>query len=456
MADLELLAQATCRDVLGARDLTAICRHRGFNAPAGGKEALASFVAPRLLSPDGAARAMASLEEPWLVVLHRIAMEDGPIGLDDLRAAVQTEVRSYEADYPAFFRKVADGLLSRGVVIVEDRPPMGSRGGSRFARFSFHLPEAHRPLLPPFPAPTQPLSAAVEPGRSLRFCREAIREAARRASSRPASVSEGLLDRIASIISFDEGRLLIGGSGARDAAAFLRKVRALWAAGGAKSCRLAFRAAGHVLSHVATGRGVTVNDLRGALSRMGLKASDDDLARFCEEGHQAGFLAGERGCYRALPDPGEGGNEEELSFGEVKGGIEVDLDRTGLGPLLELASVSRVEPVGGALRLIPNVVLLGRAGDGLGALPALRRVRGSSAAFEQAADHVERRHGRLILHEGLLVLRIEDPALRTSLSRRLGEGIRSLGGPYLAAPRGLAEQAEKLVRKEGFSLRRMS
>lgn len=456
MTDLESLAEETCRDVLAARELSAICRYRGFNPPAGNKEALASFVAPRLLSPDGVARAMASLEETWLVVLHTIAMAKEPPGLGDLRAIVQPEVRSYEVDYPALFRRVADGLLSRGAVLVEDRPSFGPRGGSRFARFAFHLPEAHRPLLPPYPTATQPLSETIEPGRSLRFCRETLRSAVRASGSKRPSDSEGLLDRIASTLSFDEGRLLVGGSEARDAVTFLHRVRAAWATGGAKSLRPVFRAAEHVLSHLESGRGVTVNDLRAALSRIGRPVSASDLTRFCEDGHEAGFLAEERGCYCALPDRGDAEGDEALAFRAEKRGIEVDLERTGLGPLLELASVSRVEPAAGALRLIPDIVLLGRAAARLGSLQALSRVRGSSPAFEQAADHVERRHGKLIVHEGLVVLRVDDLGLRTSLSRRLSAGVRALGGPYLAAPRGLAEQVEKLIRKEGFSPRRMS
>lgn len=456
MTDLESLAGETCHSFLAARELVAICRHRGFNPPAGSKMALASFVAPRLLSPDGVAQALASLEELWLVVLHRIAMAEEPPGLDDLRTIVRPGVKSYEVDYPALFRSVAAGLLSRGVVLVEDRPSLRSGSSSRFARFSFRLPDLHRPLLPPYPVATQPLSEAVEPGRSLRFCRNALRAAVRLAGSRRAPGPEGLLDRIASAISFDEGTIRVGGAQVVDAATFLRQVRADWASGGAKKGRGTFRAAEHVLSHLPSGHGVSVDDLRSALSRIGHSVSATDLTRFCEEGMEAGFLAQEGGCYRALPDHGDAEGDQALAFRAEQRGIEVELERTGLGPLLELASLSRVEAGADALRLTPDIVLLGRVAERLGSFPALRRVRGSSPAFEQALEHVERRHGRLLLHEGLLVLRVDDLGLRTSLSRQLGAGVRSLGGPYLAVPRGMTAQVEKLVRKEGFSPRRIS
>ena len=82
-------------------------------------------------------------------------------------------------------------------------------------------------------------------------------------------------------------------------------------------------------------------------------------------------------------------------------------------------------------------------------------MRASSPAFDRALDRVERRHGRLLVHEGLLLLRIEDLGFRTLLAHRLGGSIRSLGGVYLAAPRGLAPEVEKLARKEGFAPRRV-
>ncbi len=150
MTEIESMAEHTCHKLLNARQLKAICRFRGFSLPGGRKADLASFVAPRLLDPTGAAEAMASLEEPWSIVLHVIAMADGPLDLDDLQPVIQAGRgrRLYGYDHRDLFGKVAEGLLNRGVVLVEERQEWTTRRKSRFERLDFVFPAfaGHSPL----------------------------------------------------------------------------------------------------------------------------------------------------------------------------------------------------------------------------------------------------------------------------------------------------------------------
>ena len=143
--DFESLADTTCSDVLSAKDLKTICRFRGFSPPKGDKAALAAFVAPRLLESTGIEEAMASLDETWLVALHRIAMEDSGCALDGLHKIISPGRPHYMLDYRALFRQVADGLLNRGVVLVEDTRQYWHKNESRFAHYTFQLPQGHRP-----------------------------------------------------------------------------------------------------------------------------------------------------------------------------------------------------------------------------------------------------------------------------------------------------------------------
>lgn len=475
MTRVEALAHGTCHEILTARDLAAICHHRGLAAPGGGKEALAAFVAPRLLSAAGAARAMASLEARWLAVLHAIAIAGDPPALGDLRGMLRPRIPSWELDDRAFFRVVTDGLLSRGVVLVEDRPSHDSRA-SRFARLSFHFPEALHSFLPPYPVDTLPLRDAAVAGDPSRFFIQALRAAIGEPSGKsggksggkakaksgdesadpPSGRSRRLLDRLAAAISFDGGGLLLGKAPVPTASA-LARLRREWLGEGRKSYR-AFRAAAHILAHLPPERGLAEDELREALSRIGLDAAAGEVGQFLEDGFEAGFL--ERGAgpvYAAAKVAPPGKKVAPAFFARpTADGVEVDLDRTDLGPLLDLAAVSRVEAASGALRLVPDIVLLGRAAERLPALEVLLRARACSRAFDQAAAHVEKVHGSLIVHEGLVVLRVEDLGLRTLLARQIGPGLRQLGGPYLAIPRALAGEVEKIVRKEGFAPRPVS
>ncbi len=468
MTKLETLAHGTCHDLLGARDLAAICRNRGFAAPGGGKAALASFVAPRLLSSAGAAQAMASLDERWLAVLHAIAIAGDPPALGELQGKLRPRDPSRGLDDRAFFRDVTDGLLSRGVVLVGDRPSQDRRG-SRFARLTFHFPDSLRQFLPPYPAETLPLRAAAEGGEPARFFIQALQAAlgrsagkpdglpAGKAAEKPTSKAGSLLDRLAAAISLEGGRLHLGKAPVPDAATALALLRREWLGEGRKLYPV-LRAAEHVLAHLPPKRGLAVDALREALDRIARDAPESDLERFLADGFEAGFLVrGAGSVFAAARGAARGSEAASAIFSRpIAGGIEVDLARSDLGPLLELAAVSRAEAVAGALRLAPDIVLLGRAAERLPALEALRNARACSRDFDEAASHVERSHGRVILHEGLVVLRVEDLGLRTLLAHQIGPSLRELGGPYLAAPRALAGEVEKIVRKEGFAPRQVT
>jgi len=464
MTNLESLAEDTCHNLLNAGHLKAICRCRAFNPPKGDKKTLASYVAPRLLETTGVAEAMASLEEPWLLALHRIAMAEGTADLFDLRTIVQPGSNAYDIDYRDLFRRVADGLLSRGVVLVEDRQGYLFERRSRFERLAFHFPEVYHPLLPPYPATTEHLGDRIQSGDTIRFCRKALRKAVLNAASKQPVRSDGFLGRIARTISFREGGLSFGKAPILDLESFLRHIRAGWVPAestskGPKKSNRGFRTAAYILAHLPPGEGITVRGLQAALSSIGYAVSEEKLTSFCQDGYEAGLLVrrsdGNRTCYAAGAGAAAASEDEPLVFRVDDHGVEVDLDRTSLQPLLELASVCRVQPAKKHLHLSPDIVLLGRAAPCLGRFSTLKKVRASSPAFDRALVHVERVQGKLILHEGLLVLRIEDLGFRTLLSYRFGDNIRVLTGPYVAMPRGFAAQAEKLARKEGFSPRRV-
>jgi hypothetical protein len=458
---VENLVRSTCA-LLSARDLKAVCRFRGFRADGKGKEALESFLAPRFLEPAGVAAALASLEEPWLIVLHRLAMEEAPRSLGELQPLIERGKRSYRTDYRALFRRLSDGLLNRGVVLIEDRRGYyASRYESRFERLTFSLPESHRELLPPFPAETQPFAAPPAAGESLAgFCRSALRAALPGEGGR-AAPPEGLLGEVASAISFENGVITLDGRPLHDLKAFARRVRRKWTTpGSSPKERLSPRlAAEHILNHLPAGRGITAAALSSALESLQLSLSEEEAERFCEDGCRIGLaVAGGGGNSRSYATARDAASQDggELGFSADEEGIDADLEHSGMDALLELAALSKAQVRRGRLRLSPDLVLLGRAAARLASLASVARVRASSDAFRAAIEQVEERHGKVLLHEGLLLLRVEDLGLRTLLSHRFGSDIRALEGPYLAAPRRLGAELEKVVRKEGYSPRRVS
>ncbi|MBW1688850.1 MAG: hypothetical protein JRS35_27795, partial [Deltaproteobacteria bacterium] len=463
MQEEENLVENTCRRFLTAAQLKDICRYRGFAAFQGDKSSLATSVGARFLEPAGVCQAMLSLEEPFAVVLHQIALSESPPFVRDLGRILHPPAPGTHPNYDErkIFNELGSGLLNRGIVLALDTGYARYSGESRFARIQLLIPESHRALLPPFPAVTAPLGEA-RPGRGAEaFCRQALILAVH-AGNAGKKKDTGLLERVASMFSIREGELQFDGAAPSCLDGLMRRTRKVWIgrpasskAGRSKSGR---GAAMHIFDHLPEGEGITVQSLTRALKRLAMKTAESELARFCEGGCQAGFLV--RGgpadlpCYRAAPDAGIDEVDQPLLFTADKDGIQADLDRSGLDSLLKACGISRVAVAGGTLRLEPDMVRMGRQAEKLDSAE-VGRLRAASAAFDRALRHVCSNRGKMIVHEGLTVLRVDDLGLRAQLCRQFRARIRQLNGPYLAIPRALAADVERFARKEGFVPRRV-
>jgi len=465
MHEEERLVEETCCKFLTAAQLKDICRYRGFAALQGDKDSLAASVGARFLERAGVRQAMLSLEEPFAIVLHLIALSESPPFVRDLGRILHPPApRTYARyDERKIYGELGSGLLNRGIVLVRDTGYGRYSAESRFARLQLLIPESHRALLPPFPAATAALGE-VRPGRGAEaFCRQALALALRSAGDSEKKKDKGLLERVASMFSFQEGELQFDGAAPSGLEGLVRRAHKAWigrpSSSKAGKSKSGLGAAMHIFANLPEGEGITVHSLAGALTRLDMEAAESELAQFCEEGCQAGFLV--RGgptnlpCYKAAPDAGVAVVDEPLAFTADKDGVQADLDRSGLDSLLKACRISRVAVADGIMRLEPDIVRMGRHAEKLDAA-AVAQLREASAAFNRAARHVLENRGKLIVHEGLTILRIDDLGLRAQLLRRFQARARQLSGPYLAIPRGLADDAETFARKEGFVPRRVS
>jgi hypothetical protein len=168
-------------------------------------------------------------------------------------------------------------------------------------------------------------------------------------------------------------------------------------------------------------------------------------------------------------------------------GLRIELRRTGLRELLAMLAVSRAHVVREGLVIEPEVNGLFRElfrelsrepvrgsspGDSesgceevptaaawsatLAAIPGLDDAMRLSPMYRRAVAYVRRQRGRVRVHENLLVLRIDDPRLRTLIDRRFVGQTYPLGELYRAVPRALEHKVLALARRQGLIARRMS
>ena len=452
LGDWERLAVRTC-EKLTAAELKALCRRRGFRPPAGDKESLTAYVAPRLLEPTGLNDAVATLAADWALVLHRIAIEPNGLRVGEIPRVLDPDSRHW-ADRSTF-RQVCECLLDRGIVVLRDDEENARDGESRFARIVLLLPPEHRRFLPPVPDESSARGTDQERREPLELVREALIRAI--GLLQDGAGDDSLLDRVARRFRLGEGVLEFEGVSRLAPAEIAARLREEWIAGGnlARGQRPWGRAAEHVLSHLPPGHGIGADALAGALWRLGLAVKIGDVPRFCEDGFRAGFLVRSETLHAAAEVAGLPREEAELAFEPTDDGIRIDLERTALAPLFEVAAASQVRVEGAELLLEPDPVRLGRVWARLSGSNVIRALRSGSKAYEKVIRQVEDRHGKLLLHRGLLLVRAEDIGLRTLLAERLGGQVLGLGGPYLCLPRALMGEAEALAKKEGFTARRV-
>ncbi len=244
--------------------------------------------------------------------------------------------------------------------------------------------------------------------------------------------------------------------------AVLSEARHLWThPASAKQERLDKKAASaalHILSHLPEQHGCTLQALGRGVVRLGLKVNPRELAQFCDDGWQAGFLrrggAPDNPCYAAASAAGRSA-AAPLGFAADAHGIVADDVGGDLEGCLDLALVSRAERSDVKLRLVPDTMRMGRSAARIEASRAIAEARRLSPAYDSAARHVLERRGGLILHEGLALFRVDDLGLRTQLLHRFHGRIRPFSGPYLASPRELRDDIENFCRKQGFAPRKL-
>jgi hypothetical protein len=61
----------------------------------------------------------------------------------------------------------------------------------------------------------------------------------------------------------------------------------------------------------------------------------------------------------------------------------------------------------------------------------------------------DERRGKTILHEGVTIARVSDLSLKVAIEKALGSNVVSLKNDFIAFPRGLLGDVERVVKKSG-------
>ncbi len=458
--DESLLVKQLCSGVLTATQLKTLCRSRGFPITGAGKDVVAQAAVARFLETMGVSAAMAALDPTWQRVLHIVAAADDAVSLNTIFHSLGRVRRPNElVDYRAIWNEVVEGLVSRGVVLVEDAPSV-SWEKSRFARFHLVLPKGFMRFLPPYALPAEPVGQKAQRGDLDDVLSNAIKILA--GDARVHALATPVASRVAKRLLLKDGKLSFASLDSPDGTRIADVVRDLWVASfefvDAKNASILPGAMTvQILESLGPDKGVCIEALTAALTGLGLKVKALEVESFLEDGVTAGFLVrlGKRGAaplYGIAKAPAVPTRETLCLTTSAVGTLLVP-DESGFVPLLQAATVARITLKDGALVLEPDPVRFGRAWLDLSEFVRTALTEGSPA-FRDAAALVEKRAGQVVVHRGLTVLRVEDAGLHALLVQRMGECVRPLDGRHVACIAERLAEVLAFTRKEGYVARR--
>ncbi|MBI5488147.1 MAG: hypothetical protein HY905_12510 [Deltaproteobacteria bacterium] len=464
-AEESKLASWLCSEMLGANELRALARARGFPPPAGAKNQLAASVAVRLLEPIGVAEAMAQLDATWLAVLHLLAAAQDAVPLLDLASALDPNRDRYSVDARRLWRLAAEGLLTKGVALADEAalPPRYEK--SRFARLRLLVPADFRRFLPPFPLASLPTRTPGETGRLTDVLRAAFAAFLSRPPVAKAPTPTDLAGRLAAHFKLDDGQLSLAGAARPTPELALRHAAVCWEAGLEHGGRFAAPVpagsmAHHILAHLPADHACTPKALAKGLAGLGIQVPPASVADFCAQGTAAGLLlrypvSNGEALFAAAKQPlAPPANDEALALAPHRGGVRLNVKDSAVLAVLRAATVARATIDDGEMLLEPDPVRLGRAWDDADTVRTATALGAVSPAFASAARQVAERHGQVVVHQGLTVLRIADVGLLALLRTRFPTDVRELGHRHLAVVRERVDDVLAAARKEGFTPRR--
>ena len=188
-------------------------------------------------------------------------------------------------------------------------------------------------------------------------------------------------------------------------------------------------------------------------------------ATICQTGWDNGCLAryqvNGQDYYRAAGAgqvPPDAAPETYLPIAEKK--VFVDLDSVTYEALDLLNRLATLTIEDGRLRVLPSVTKMVDTLDSLRDHAVLRHLRAHSPEFRAVLKEMDAQWGKLIIHENLLVARVSDLSLRVKLQQAFASAggapsaqLVSLSGDYIAFPRTLLGEIEKVVKKAGHVIK---
>ena len=467
--DAATVVAKMCGEEFAAADFQAVCRSRGFSVKAAGSPKLLENL---LLSEMGLAAAFEAITRDEVLLLHLLKFHSSPVDLPFFHrvygAGEHTWGRTFTEKYKETFKQVRASLIRRGALFFADRGEDPVARKPKLERLLFLFPEGFQPFLPPLftevlkaPGPGDVNDSAIR-GKLMELLDTS------QSGLPPSSEKAGAFGIKAGELQFDCKKLRTEHLFRWQMAAWAellpkseekRKVPR-WSKDDTLQWSMDIvEAIMYAASELEQGEWFEPTSLASILKVFchgrDMRDSDEFRHEVCDLGWRWGCLAkaevGGRTCYRSSEEAAAAVQPRGWFLPDSKDGVVIDPARIPLRGLEDVARISRFAAARSSLHARPDPVKIGRLIKSVDREPVALWLRENVAAFGRAFEEAEKKWGKHVVHENLLIAEVQDLSLRVSIEKAFSQsGLVSLPNGFLAFPLALQPEIEAVVLKNGY------
>lgn len=466
---IESFLGKTIHDVCTVAGLKKICVVRGFQGPPSqsGKSDWADFVQLRFMNETGLESVFSQLDEQALAVLHFLKLTGEPQKAKKLAPFFLKKAYGYysDQDLKRVVESLIDRLINNGVVLAafeQYRP--GSK--SKWESFEFYLPPEFAKLLSPLKLPTIPIPETTLYSKWAAIMGEILAQDVFKKSvpcpfqgiTQPKfTLDAGLLRLESKLHPMAEeiyDAMLNSWLLCKQGLVKKENYPRLETEDRVKQKAEARR---YVLQNVPSGHGIRKEDLEKQCAQLNCSFVDDELTVFVEAGIHYGFLEklSQDGVEYLIPQlvcSADKIRSLPLVLEERNGKTWVRLNNNySLDEFLALAGASLLSVEEDGIVAVPCPKYIGRMNIELEAHPFIKKLLTHSIAYRQAFEAIKERAGKIAIHSGLVVIKMNCPDLESVLLFKYSENMVKLGeGCYAVSQKDLSELLQH-GKKKGFT-----
>lgn len=458
--DMQIMLKQMCKSELNDSDLKAICKSRGFPArEATSRDIFENF----FLSMIGIKEALNSLTYEEVVFLHLLNKINKEVGIEYFerlygcaRPAGGYDYRTFNQRYKETFKNVKNNLVRKGVLIFIEREVYTA--STKLERLRFRFPPEFGNFLPPI-VKTSKFKEAGD------FKREILRDKLLEIIGGEQKQSPFSKER-SFTLTIKDGDLSIGAEKFR-VSHLLKWQRACWQASVEANTRVQsgdmtpIEVTRYALSQLQEHEWLPADALAVMLKIFTGEEKDHHGEHICEVGWEWGCLVkvvADGKTYYRLPEdfPEDTTSPEHYLQIRHDGTVALNLMTIPYTALEVLASVSILDVHNSNLEAAASLIKIGNALETFRKNNVFEWLRENSPVFHTAIEMAQKRWGKQIIHENLMIARVKDLSLKVQIENSFADpkSLVSLPNDYIAFPCELLPAIQKLVETSGHVIKK--